>query len=142
MLTWPPPGHDYRGAVHLTSLLLALALLATACGDDTGASPAPSAAPSTTQEASPGSDPSDLGAAPVDCQALVDEYVAETEQLFAATPSDDRLEAARARFDELDATAGGEGCGDAYRAGICEALDDLSREGTLIIFPMLTAQCL
>ncbi len=126
----------------IAALLVAVLALA-ACGDDGGDAPTTTAAapaPSTVPAEDTVVGPTEGSAA---CADLADRYVARARVLFETdgTPSDalvDRVRARLATFDEIALTAG---CGQAYVIDVCDGLDELTEEGLLVIFPLLTAQC-
>ncbi len=121
-------------------VLLSLALLVGACGDDGdgeetgGTTSAPVAEPTVTTGTIVGPT-----AGQVECARLAERYVRQARTLFEreGTPSDAAVERVGARLSELDAIAGSAGCGDEYRNGVCDGLDDLALEGVLVIMPLL-----
>jgi hypothetical protein len=123
--------------VRVLGLVLIATLVTVSCAGDDGADeaePAPSgtvAGPTTSTTAS------------ADCLLLADEYLVTATELFTASPpSDAVVDQSRSRFEELDLLAGAAGCGDDYRGAVCDGLDDLTLSGTLVIYPMVTAQCI
>lgn len=139
----PRPRPVASGAVRTRLAVLLVAVLAlAACGDDGGSAGSTTAAPDTTAAVT---DTSVVGptSGTAACADLADRYVARARVLFETegTPSDalvDRVRARLATFDEIALTAG---CGQAYVVDVCDGLDELTEEGLLVIFPLLTAQC-
>lgn len=129
--------------------LLALLLLATACGGDdsdngnVGDAGSTSITTPSATTATPGTvaGPTEGEAA---CADLADRYVRRARGLFdrEGTPSDALVDRIRARLTEFDQIAATAGCGEGYVRGVCEGLDALSQEGILVIIPLTTAQCL
>jgi hypothetical protein len=129
-------------------VLLALVLLVGACGDDGGgaanetpATSATSAAPATTT-----ADPvatTGTVAGPTEgeiaCIQLAQRYVRQARRIFAhqGTPPDELIDQVDDRLTQFDAIAGTAGCGDEYRNGVCDGLDELTAQGLLVIMPLL-----
>ena len=124
-------------------LVLALALLVGACGDDgeaastTTTAADPPGTPSTNQPTT-GTVAGPTGGQ-VACTELAGRYVSRAEALFTheGTPPDALVDRTRNRLAELDTIAGAAGCGDEYRNGVCDGLDALAREGVLVIMALL-----
>lgn len=133
--------------VRILAGLLIAALFAVSCGDDGSvrAVTTDGTTTSTTTQAGPGPDGAPATSTTIrsDCLELVEEYVDATRRLFATdAPSDVLLEATNSRLTELDSFAAAGGCGESYRVGVCDGLDELTLSGTLVIYQMLTASCI
>lgn len=119
------------------ALTIVLALGLAGCGDDDGGSSSsttvPVAAPVTR-------DAEGIQA----CEDLAARYVRRARVLFdrEGAPPDALVDEVRARLTEFDTIASTAGCGEEYVAGVCEGLDALTQQGILVIFPLVTAQCL
>ena len=126
--------------IRALSPLLALVLALAGCGDDGGGASTTTGAgaPATTQPA-----PTGTVAGPTEgqvaCAGLAGRYVARAEALFThqGTPPDALVDRTRNRLVELDTIAGAAGCGEEYRTGVCGGLDELAREGVLVIMALL-----
>jgi hypothetical protein len=123
--------------------LLTVTLVFGACSDDGGdqgdeAEPATTAAPPVTEPATTGTvaGPTE---GEVACIDLAERYVRRARTVFdtEGTPSDDLVNRVYEQLIEFDAIAGGAGCGDEYRNGVCDGLDALSAEGLLVIMALL-----
>ena len=123
--------------------LLTVTLVLGACSDDGGdqgdeAEPATTAAPTVTEPATTGTvaGPTE---GEVACIDLAERYVRRARTVFdtEGTPSDDLVNRVYEQLIEFDAIAGGAGCGDEYRNGVCDGLDALSAEGLLVIMALL-----
>ena len=120
-------------------VLLSLVLLVGACGDDDGeetggTTPAPVAEPTVTTGTIAGPTQGQVA-----CARLAERYVRQARTIFdrEGTPSDAVVDRVGARLSEFDAIAGSAGCGDEYRNGVCDGLDELALEGVLVIMPLL-----
>jgi hypothetical protein len=135
----PSPG------VRVIGLVLVGVLLVAGCGDDGGPSASSDRTTSVTTGTTPAGPlvgPTTASTEPPDCLVLAREYVMVATGLFSGPPDDDVVEASRGRFRALDGLAAAGGCGDGYRQTVCDGLDELTRSGTLVIYPMVTARCL
>lgn len=132
----------------LPALTLSAALVLAGCGDDDGAGAEPAedgagTVPATIAEVPGGTavGPTEGGAA---CADLADRYVRRARVLFTqeGTPPDALVDETRARLAEFDEIAVAAGCGPEYTTGVCDGLDAMAQEGILVIYPLVTAQCL
>ncbi len=131
--------------MRLGILAVAALLAAGGCGDDGEGAvtttsvdlPDTTAAPTTTAVVGP----TEGEAA---CADLADRYVTQARRIFEAqgTPPDALVDRVNRRLEELDAIAVQAGCGEAYTAAVCDELDALTQEGVLVLYPLITAQCL
>lgn len=120
--------------------ILIVTLLAVSCGDGGDASSA-STVPTTTATVVVG--PTTSTTVPPACSELAMQYVEAARTLFATEgPTDALVEQTRDRLLDLDAGAGAQRCGDAYRVAVCDGLDELTLAGTLVVYQMLTASCI
>ena len=127
------------------ALLLAAALALGACADDGGQEVGAGTdvpATSTTDAPGPVVGPTTSTTVPANCQDAADAYVDAARELFEGTPTDERFEETQVRLRQLDIAAQADGCGPAYTEAVCDGLDELARSGVLVIFPILTAECI